>query len=702
MKSITRTPRKAINDGLVTGVDFAGLENCKHKDNSLSASAYAASSTSISVSFSDCGFNIPTGAIIKKIEVNVTSTKSGGSATHNAKLIYGANLKMATSSYAELGFVSSSYQTKTATGNAGFESDVFGVNLTPEIVNSSYFGIYLTFPTVSTPIYIYLDHVSVTVYYEESTDTRIKDKNYEVLVYSNSGAYLTSLNEVINDISFTQEINTAGCELQLKLARNAGDYGEGTDIDFGYGIKIMMRDTDDPGGSCIFNGYIASYTPIYSNNTVDVTVISYGDELSRFMLQEYVGETGDGSPYWALKGPLIGAAPLTGNYELSRTITVPTGTTQIQQIYLNVTGVGAGYPVEYELIRSSTVIGEASQRYGNQYGFLIADFLTPVSVTAGETLTIKAIFDTVTPLNAYTVYGNYGDSGIGYKILPPDGTTEITFNSKDPGQILRDVIEKYRQQGGVLDYDDATVELTGTTVSYTFNANTTLEAINKCLELAPSGWYWYVDVATNLVHFHAQPVTPDHTFALEKHLLDAKFEKRIEDMVNTVYFTGGGDPPLYKKFVNQNSIKKYGIKASKYIDQRVTNATTAETIANSIIEKRSEPELRVTLDLIDNNGEQYIGYNLESIKVGDVVSVRNITQRVGLSSWDVSRWDSDYWDFNIYNLSSLQMQVLRYSYSPNKATIYASTILPDVNKRIEDINRNLEASQTYNNPTAPE
>jgi hypothetical protein len=34
--------------------------------------------------------------------------------------------------------------------------------------------------------------------------------------------------------------------------------------------------------------------------------------------------------------------------------------------------------------------------------------------------------------------------------------------------------------------------------------------------------------------------------------------------------------------------------------------------------------------------------------------------------------------------------------------IYASTIAPDVSKRIEDINRNLETIQTLNNSSAPQ
>lgn len=284
------------------------------------------------------------------------------------------------------------------------------------------------------------------------------------------------------------------------------------------------------------------------------------------------------------------------------------------------------------------------------------------------------------------------------------GNTYAVFNSSDPASIIQALVANFNDLGGTVTYSDDSVDLTNTEVSYTFNTNTMLEGINKCIELSPQNWYWYLDYGTNLINFHEKSAEPDHVFSLEKDLIDAKFEKRIEDVVNTVYFTGGdtgGGDNLFIKYTNDESITKYGIKALKYSDQRVTVTATADTIANSILATRSEPELRVTLEVMDSNNNQDMGYDIESVQVGDVVAVRNITQQVGLSTWDVSRWDESYWDFNIYNLSSLQMQIQKLEYEEDKMTIYASTIPLDINKRIEDINRNLETLQNQNNPVTP-
>jgi hypothetical protein len=291
-----------------------------------------------------------------------------------------------------------------------------------------------------------------------------------------------------------------------------------------------------------------------------------------------------------------------------------------------------------------------------------------------------------------------------FRIYEEKAITYAEYLSIDPSDIIKLIVDKYASLGGNVSYSDNSIDMTNTEVTYTFNVNTLLEGISKCVELAPKDWYWYLDYGTNLVHFHLKHETPDHIFSLEKDIIDAKFEKRIEDIVNTVYFTGGdtgGGVNLFKKYTIAESIAKYGTKAMKYSDQRVTLTATADTIANSILENKSQPELRVTLEILDSNNEQGLGYDIETIKVGDTIAVRNITQQVGLSTWDYARWDSSYWDYNIFNLSSLNMQVVKTTYKGDTMVIEASTMAVDVNKRIEDINRNLEALQNANNPTNP-
>jgi hypothetical protein len=158
---------------------------------------------------------------------------------------------------------------------------------------------------------------------------------------------------------------------------------------------------------------------------------------------------------------------------------------------------------------------------------------------------------------------------------------------------------------------------------------------------------------------------------------------------------------LFKVFTASDSIELYGPRVTRYVDQRVTVSATATALANSVLDEHRAPELRLNITVLDNNLDPVRGMDLESITLGQMVSIDNVEGH-GPTLWDISEWDVDYWDFNIQDLSSPVLQIVRIERTPDQATIFCSTTPPDVSKRIEDINRNLEASQTVNNPAVAE
>ena len=76
-------------------------------------------------------------------------------------------------------------------------------------------------------------------------------------------------------------------------------------------------------------------------------------------------------------------------------------------------------------------------------------------------------------------------SDIYFKLFEKKALTFAEYLSTDPSIILQLVVDKYRSLGGTVNYTLDTIEFTGTEVSYTFNVNTILECISKCVELAP-------------------------------------------------------------------------------------------------------------------------------------------------------------------------------------------------------------------------
>lgn len=256
------------------------------------------------------------------------------------------------------------------------------------------------------------------------------------------------------------------------------------------------------------------------------------------------------------------------------------------------------------------------------------------------------------------------------------GVTTVAYSSQDPGTIARSVMDLYIAQGGVLGYTTTTIELAGTIVSYTFKTTTVMDAIKKILQLSPSDWSWYVDMSTNEVHLMSRPVTPNHYFILGKHIEKFELQEYIDDIVNRVLFVGGEVSPgvnLYKKYEDTDSISNYRVGLKIMTDDRVTDETTADILAENEIDRAKDPRYRSTITILDSV------YEIESIHLGDLIGFRNFGNYVDL----------------------LTMQVVGIDYAPDRVQLQLDTLLPRVSKRVEDIKRNLDNSLTLANPSTP-
>lgn len=281
------------------------------------------------------------------------------------------------------------------------------------------------------------------------------------------------------------------------------------------------------------------------------------------------------------------------------------------------------------------------------------------------------------------------------KILESGGNTEVAYASKDPGFIMRALLDLY---AGTIDYATGTVDDTSTTVSYTFNTVDYQSAVSKVLELCPDGWFYRVG-ADSILYMEAREVDPSHYFTIGREIMEYYPEKRSEGVVNIVYFRGGST--LYKKYTSTSSVSTYGTRAITVIDERVTVEATADIIADRILDAKASPEIRVVLKIMDSNGQDNEkGYDIESIKPGQTCKILNATSK-SENLWDISLWDGASWDYDITNASATQLQIMSVEYHLDYAVVELSNRQPDIAKRIEDINRNVTDSITIDNPAAP-
>ena len=294
---------------------------------------------------------------------------------------------------------------------------------------------------------------------------------------------------------------------------------------------------------------------------------------------------------------------------------------------------------------------------------------------------------------------------IGSRILKDGaGNTTISYTD-DPSNMMKDIIQKYRAEGGNLNYTSTSIDLTGISVTYIFTCFTIKEALDKVVELTPYGWYWRID-PDGTIYLKNKSATADHQLYIGKHIFYMSPTRKLDDLRNCYYFIGGtppGQPQLYRKYKRISSVNTWGLKEEKYTDSRVTNSLTADVKATRFLDEKQEPSIITTLRVLDNNGENPdIGYDIESIKPGDTLAIANLkSSRKDLTLWDTMIWNLSNWDYEIAFVTADILHIMSTTYYPDYLELEAVRIFPNVPTRVDALAHELEAITTSTLPIKP-
>lgn len=112
-----------------------------------------------------------------------------------------------------------------------------------------------------------------------------ENKRFNIKVYDTDGVTLiqTLSPSVLKGApTFTSQINGGLGQCQLDLNLPFDDFGEGTDIDFMYIVKIYVTDSENPLGRLVYTGFVSAYQPYLQNKIqgVKVTLLGLGSLLS--------------------------------------------------------------------------------------------------------------------------------------------------------------------------------------------------------------------------------------------------------------------------------------------------------------------------------------------------------------------------------------------------------------------------------------
>lgn len=267
------------------------------------------------------------------------------------------------------------------------------------------------------------------------------------------------------------------------------------------------------------------------------------------------------------------------------------------------------------------------------------------------------------------------------------GVTSVNFYSADPSDILRYIVSQFNTTvSGTIDFT-SNIDTTGSSVTYAFTLMTYRQAIDKVLELSPKFWWYSID-PDGTIQFHPRQYAANHQLVIGRHISRIEPFKNIEDIKNVVYFVGNGIQSVYR---NSSSIVQYGEKSIVLQDQRVSVQASADILANSYLNEHASPEVRTKLVVMDNNGDNSNrGYDIESFQVGQAVSIIHPEMNYETTNWDEFNWDEARWDGPIESIISQPMRITHIQYQGDRAILDLSTMVPDVSKRLEDINRNLQ------------
>lgn len=584
------------------------------------------------------------------------------------------------------------------------------------------------------------------------------NKTYAYKVYSGA-TYLGMLQNVTSEFSYNQTINSAGAQLGIELGDAFPDINASLSTNylvddlgnhiidesgnrlvadstyvFGnlpitLGNRVIVTEYDDENinGSTVFDGLISIWEANYKENKTTITVLGFGITLDNFVIKSgdalqisQLSFVDDGSSAIFSYTPAASYSVTTGYCLVAQTFQ-PASNYNISKIsvqlifdakffgYLSydtrvIMSVYSGTPdVPGTLLGSVTV---DTRPLSTTFTYIDFAFGNPISVISGNNyfFQVESIYIETSSLKIANfqigyIAGNLyaggkawfnkdsngdgiaewsdlgGNLDLSFKIYSTAGNVVSPYTSSDTSAIVRDLLDDFNSQGGLISYTDDSIEDSGAIVNYTFNLNTFLEGIDAMYKLAGGGFYWYVDPATNILYFKNTGTTADHTMVLGKHIDNIILSQNLDKIKNTVYFSGGevAGTNIFRLNQNTNSVNLYGQWLDRISNNRVIDNNTADLISVAEISRYSNPDFVGTLTIIDD------AYDIESFNIGEMMGFKNFNNLI----------------------DSLLLQIIGIYRYPGSAELALGIITQRNSKQLDELDRRIQALETFNNPDTP-
>ncbi|MEU2203591.1 hypothetical protein AB0P19_06895 [Microbacterium oleivorans] len=256
-----------------------------------------------------------------------------------------------------------------------------------------------------------------------------------------------------------------------------------------------------------------------------------------------------------------------------------------------------------------------------------------------------------------------------------DGETVVVdYPSQELSTTLKHVLDT---NPGKMTYSLDSIQNTGVNAAFKFQLSTKLEGTDSIYGQSPDGWYWYGDVADNVLVFKQRSSVPDHTFLLGEHIKSMSLKRSQEQKRNLIYFVGKQDDvtgiSILKKYEDAASRAQWGDGLYRITDRRYSVLENMQRRADKEKANYRDPIWTTTLEISSAR------YDIETIKLGQMVGFGNIEGAV----------------------RDLQLQITQLSRGRNKVTIQVGGLLDRQSDAIEEIGNSLAFEQFQTIPNAP-
>lgn len=669
---------------------------------------------------------LPPEAVIDGIAVTVDGSQTG---------CYGdVTLNIAGTTFKDIGSLATTYGGATDLWGATSidPADIAGMTVTVSASDVSGGDGIASIDYLSVTVYWHIEMQNTP---DDGVPTRIDYK-----VYSSDGGFLGLLPKVTSKFGFPQDINSAGSSIQITcgtfvknevtvepLLTEAGDiittendlpiYTTNTEILVAPGnspdpaifkngnrVKVWLYNRYYPNGKLMFSGQMNRLDFKYggADAQVRITVYSDGLDLNNFIARGYpftytndqIQNVGGG-----LETISVDGGKGAGWNVFGQSWRTGAGVTNLGAIRVRLNGSANVSCIVYSAANGD-VLGQTTKAVATsgwetvqfEFASLIdmvanTDYFFALWTDQGQSILVGTATTNVYA-NGSMYQSTYGGGSGGGSFFAVTGdfwfetasgtpTTTATYTSDDPvADMAHGILLDYNARGGFITERD--FEATGLSLTYTFVVATILDAIKKCLELSPAGYYSYIDLGTAEMDIKQISATADFTVVRGRHITELNLGLSIEQIKNYLLLSGGdagGGVNLYRDYRDTESSGIYGIRTATKSDNRVTLSAAADAIGDSFMAENADEQQETTLVVKDEH------VDITQFVPGVTIGFKNFGNFI----------------------DDMVLQVVRRepNFSDGIVTLTLGRLPVRMNDEVQRLNRELLNEQTINNPSAP-